>query len=61
MQAVEFKYSIGDEVKLGPNSGKVIALWFDEDGAQWFRVRYFDTNGVKRETWSRPDDIESIS
>ncbi|MCK4959561.1 MAG: hypothetical protein KAT00_09170 [Planctomycetes bacterium] len=51
----------GQMVKIKGNGivGKLISIWEELDSATQYRVRYYDKNGVKRDSWFYADDLDA--
>ena len=62
-ETATFTFGRDDQVTFGPNSatgGVVKALHLDEDGLQQFLVRHYTTDGERKHTWFREDELKLL-
>lgn len=62
MVTIEFKFNLGDRVKIFVNKemGKVIGLYLNEDARKKAHIEYVDRNGLITSHWIREDELGKI-
>lgn len=62
MNTIEFKFNLGDKVKIFVNEaiGKVRGLFLDEYGNKKANIEYVDGNGLIVKRWIREDELGEI-